>query len=146
MTTYYYNSSQTLERREGRDYSTTYYKQEEDELARIRKMVFETIKDLGYLDRLGYAQEIDWFFSQVLKKHRKKTTGKGLYTVQNCIEDMVTQLNSKQKNGNPKDLPLSIVNRWNKAFEGCENRTIEMKRGTRPKNTYEGLFSFYDKS
>ena len=105
----------------------------------------KTIRDLGYLDRLGYSKDIDWFFSQSLKKHRKKTTGKGLYTVQNCIEDMVTQLNSKQKNGKPKDLPLSIVNRWNKAFAECEQRTIEMKKGTRPANNYRNLFSFYDR-
>ena len=145
MTTYYYDSSQTLSRREGRDYSTTYYKQPQDEQERIRKMVYKTIRDLGYLDRQGYAKDIDWFFSQSLKKHRKKTTGKGLYTVQNCIEDMVTQLNSKQKNGKPKDLPLSIVNRWNKAFAECEQRTIEMKKGTRPANNYRNLFSFYDR-
>lgn len=145
MTTYYYDSSQTLERREGRNYSTTYYKQPKDEQEKIRKMIFNTVRDLGYLDRTGHTAEIDWFFSQSLKKHKKKTTGKGLYTVEDCINDMVTQLNSKQKNGKPKDLPLSIVNRWNKAFAECENRTIEMKRGTRPNNNYRSLFSFYDR-
>lgn len=134
---FFYKTAHTMDPRDGVKYATTYYKQTLEERQKLCNHARNILRDINYLLK-HYEAEVEEWLKSPLKKHKKKTA-KGTYTVEGVLEDLVSEMNGKMKNGLPKDFAHAPINRWNKIFEGCERCQIVMTRGERPKTNIMDL-------
>lgn len=131
----YYNTTHEMDPRPGVSYKTTYYKQSLDDRMKTAKHIKGVLRDV---DSLPMSEIEQWLHSPI-KGHKKKTTGKGNYTVLDVLKDALAEANGKQKNGLPKDFAKAPIDRWNKVFEDLESCTIEMTPADE-KSEYNNLF------
>ena len=133
---FYYKSKKTMQPRDGKAYSTTYYQQSLDERKRLQNHIRQTINDIATLP----GDAVDEWLGQGLKGHNKKEK-RGKYTVGDILRDMNEEQKKMQKNGLPGDFAQAPIDRWNKVFKGCPSRTIVMVEGERDKNKFDDLFN-----
>jgi hypothetical protein len=136
MSEFYYNNTKDMAPRDGKAYSTTYYQQSLDERKRVQKHINKTITDIKTLP----ADAVEPWLESGLKGHNKKEK-RGKYSVFDVIRDMDNEQKKTQKNGLPGDFAKAPIDRWNKVFEGCPDRTIVMVQGSRSKNAFDNHFS-----
>lgn len=136
MSEFYYNNTRDMAPRDGKSYSTTYYQQSLDERKRVQKHINRTIQDIKTLPESA----VSGWLETPLKRHTK-TSGKGKYSVFDVIRDMDGEAKKCRKDGLPGDFAKAPIDRWNKVFEGCPDRTIVMVQGSRSKNAFDKHFS-----
>lgn len=136
MSEFYYNTTKEMAPRDGKSYSTTYYQQSLDERKRVQKHINRTIQDIKTLPESA----VSGWLETALKKHTKRES-KGKYSVFDVIRDMDREAKKCRKDGLPGDFAQAPIDRWNKVFEGCPERTIVMVQGSRSKNAFNQHFS-----
>ena len=136
MSEFYYDRIKTMSPRDGNRFSTNYYIQSLDERKRVQKHIFRTIQDIKTLPE----DAVSVWIESPLKGHNK-TQGKGKYSVFDVISQMDREAKKMKKDGLPGDFPQAPIDRWNKVFKGCPERTIVMVQGSRSKNAFNQHFS-----
>lgn len=111
-----YQSTRKMDPKPGRTYATEYYKQSKSERARTEQHIQRTILDVGnkVLENPGMEEAL----LEPMKGFQRRET-KGAYSAMDVMSDILTQIQAG------KDIPQSMVNRWNRLFEGT-GREIEM--------------------
>lgn len=125
METFYYRTLKELEPRPGFRYATVYYKQSPAEYARTRAWLVSIAEAM--LDVANHDPSMaEW----MIRPHAdfKKSTKRDFYTVQDLITDLVAQVAAG------KDIPQSMVGRWNRLCEGTpwEVRFVESTHEEKP--------------
>jgi hypothetical protein len=109
MQTFYYRTLKELEPRPGVKYATVYYKQSAQEYERTRSWLVRIAEEM-----LDVADHDPSMAEWMLRPHAdfKKSTRRDFYSVQDLITDLVQQV------AQGKDIPQSMVGRWNRLCEG----------------------------
>lgn len=125
METFYYRALKELEPRPGFRYATVYYKQSPQEYERTKSWLVRIAEEM--LDVANHDPAMaEWMLRP--QADFKKSTRRDFYCVQELITDLVQQV------AQGKDIPQSMVGRWNRLCEGTpwEVRFVESSPVEKP--------------
>ena len=141
----YYQKLEKMDPRPGVNYSTTYYKQSEEQRKKLSDFFKAKCKEIGVLVKTHAEVEV-WLFEQDKRfKRDKKSPAKNKYkTPAELITDIIGECDGTYKNGTKlKDFAVAPIERWNKLFAGTSYE-VEMveQYGIKPNSskTFNILF------
>lgn len=109
MAQFGYTDIREMDARPGVKYRTRYYKQESQERRRLREHCNSIYSGFNHRCELN-PELMDYAKSSIGGRHRRRDGSP--YTVIQVLEDAVNQMNAG------KDMPESMINRWNRALAG----------------------------
>lgn len=116
MAKFGYTTINRMEPRPGRRYATEYYKQSRQERLRLQEYIERTIQMVGETALEDPVMAEGLF--EPIPEHRRQDHA-GHYTAYDIMKDIIDQIDAG------KDVPRSMVNRWNKIFTEA-GRGIDM--------------------
>jgi hypothetical protein len=138
MTTFTYKEKRVMDRLPGKNYSTTYIKQELAEKKRMQRWVEDACLQVK---NLSVENNCEHLLNEPLANAKHKHKDGERYTIWESLTDLRDQLRAG------KDVPESMITRWNEAFVDNEEMQIFMQEATprgnsRPPidNTFNTLF------
>lgn len=141
---HYYQSTETMTPREGKSYSTTYYKQTLEQRKRLETFFRKSIAEI-----VATAQEhpemMDWLRTPDKRFKRDKNTPatQKHKTPGELLGDILGECEGTKRNGLPKDFAQAPIERWNRLLKGTAYE-IEMVQqfGTKP-TTYQSFNNLF---
>lgn len=115
---FHYTKTHKMEKRDGVNYATTYYKQTLEQRKALVKHIYKSSKEL--VEALDADPEMMRWARETALKGFPKTGKQKNRTCWEIIEDLVCEAQGKRRDGTPKDFAQAPIERWNKLFKDTD--------------------------